>query len=84
MKAKEIQEGHIYVAKVSSKVTRVRVDKIREYRLGIQDKSVTRYDVTNLTTGRRTTFRTAGKFRFEVREDSTTLEVHAKLKKLFV
>lgn len=77
MKAKEIKVGGRYVAKVSNKLVTVRVDAIREVAghvsagsyLGwtqrrVADKVV--YDVTNLTTGRKTTFRSAAKFRREV------------------
>lgn len=68
MKANEIKVGGIYVAKVSGKLTEVRVDEIRErpgFRSGgkkiRQDRTV--YGVTNLKTGRTTTFESAMKFR---------------------
>jgi len=71
MKANEIEKGGKYVAKVSGVLTTVRVDEIREVswsrmnhysgRLDRTDKVV--YDVTNLKTGRRTTFKSAAKFR---------------------
>lgn len=68
MLAKEIIIGKRYRARVSGKLTVVRVDGIREascFRGGkLTDKTV--YDVTNLTTGRRTTFRSAAKFRSEI------------------
>ena len=68
MKKHEIKAGCIYVAKVSGKLTTVRVDAIRDdgvhIRIGGRSTlSGTRYDVTNLATGRRTTFRSAAKFR---------------------
>lgn len=63
MKAAEIQVGGEYFAKVAGVVTRVRVDAIREGYLIYQGGSRTQYDVTNLKTGRRTTFRSAAKFR---------------------
>lgn len=69
MKAKEIKEGGIYQAKVSGKLTEVRVDKIRT-RNGygsIKDRTV--YDVTNLRTKRTTTFESATKFRGVVNPD---------------
>jgi hypothetical protein len=71
MKANEIEVGGKYIAKVSSNLVTVRVDEIREVtssrmnhysgRLDYTDKVV--YDVTNLATGRRTTFKSAAKFR---------------------
>jgi hypothetical protein len=71
MKAKEIEVGKCYVAKVSNKLTTVRVDGVRTVsghrypaysgRASTPDKTV--YDVTNLATGRKTTFRSAMKFR---------------------
>jgi len=74
MKKNEIQVGGTYTAKVSGKLTTVRVDAVREisgyrgssfpYGIGGRaspDRTV--YDVTNLATGRRTTFRSAMKFR---------------------
>ena len=70
MKKSEIMIGGVYVAKVSNKLTRVRVDAIREYDPSFGFNRLrptytqTRYDVTNLTTGRRTTFRSAAKFRY--------------------
>lgn len=61
MKASEIKVGGVYVAKVSGKLTKVRVDAIRvTQRLKGQYPA---YDVTNLATGRKTTFRSAQKFR---------------------
>ena len=62
MKANEIKVGGVYVAKVNGKLTRVRVDAIRAA-CDYKGKASTRYDVTNLATGRRTTFRSAAKFR---------------------
>lgn len=66
MKKSEIQIGSIYIAKVSGKLTRVRVDAIRDYCapvFGKEGRWEKRYDVTNLATGRKTTFRSAAKFR---------------------
>ena len=72
MKASEIVQGGIYVAKVSNQLTRVRVDSIesvrsfaarRDYSGNSQFVDKTRYCVTNLTTGRTTVFRSAAKFR---------------------
>lgn len=68
MKKSEIQVGRNYQAKVSGKATTVRVDEVREIegRRGTLGRptspSKTLYDVTNLTTGRKTTFRSAQKF----------------------
>ncbi len=66
MKKADIKVGGLYRAKVNGRVVTVRVDEIREvdpgtypYGKGYQH----RYDVINLSTGRRTTFRSAAKFR---------------------
>lgn len=73
MKKNEIQIGGTYRAKVNGKLTTVRVDDINESdgrpSSGIGRKATpkaTRYQVTNLTTGRPTTFRSAQKFLSEV------------------
>jgi len=69
MKKNEIKEGSHYVAKVSGKLTTVRVDKIRvASSYGAAMTAVTVYDVTNLSTKRKTTFRSAQKFRSEARQ----------------
>ncbi len=59
MKKDEIRVGGLYTARVSGRYVTVRVDTIRE--CGGYDQAV--YDVTNLTTGRKATFRSAAKFR---------------------
>lgn len=75
MKANEIKVGGKYIAKVSGKLTTVRVDMIRETTKRGRSSGYSGlptyvdgvvYEVTNLKTGRRTTFKTAGKFRYEV------------------
>lgn len=71
MKAAEIQVGGKYIAKVSGKLTTVRVDGVRE--CGGFDRGRLIYDVTNLATGRKTTFRSAAKFRSEVKESDTLI-----------
>lgn len=67
MKKNEIQVGGCYIAKVSNKLTTVRVNAIREYDPSFgglrRANTQTHYDVTNLTTGRHITFRSAAKFR---------------------
>lgn len=76
MKANEIQVGRKYRAKVGGNLTTVRVDAIREVSRGRRNNYSGRYeysnkvvyDVTNLTTGRRTTFQSAAKFRCTVRD----------------
>jgi hypothetical protein len=88
MKANEIIVGGKYVVKVSGKLTTVRVDEIREVdawhggtvRLGRGGNTKTVYDVTNLTTGRRTTFRSATKFRCVASDPSGAFE--GRLKRL--
>ncbi len=79
MKKAEIKVGGLYTVKVSGKLTTVRVDAIREtgsYRAHQPHTPTTLYDVTNLTTGRKTTFRSATKFRGEARpaEPGVTLD----------
>jgi hypothetical protein len=71
MKQSEIQVGHYYLAKASDRVVPCRVDAVRErpgYRSPTTSHRVnagTSYDVTDMTTGRKTTFRSAAKFRRE-------------------
>jgi hypothetical protein len=62
MKTKDIQIGGRYVAKMSGRETVVRVDAIRD-RLAFGGRWTTVFDVTNLSTRRRTTFRSAARFR---------------------
>lgn len=72
MKKAEIKVGGVYCAKVSGKLTEVRVDAITEHE-GYQQRGYggrkvgggTRYAVTNLKTGRQTAFRSATKFRWQ-------------------
>ena len=69
MRKSEIKVGGHYLAKVSGKVVTVRVDAIREVECWVglassgKKAMQPRFDVTNLTTGRKTTFRSAAKFR---------------------
>lgn len=69
MKAKDVHAGGHYIAKVSGKLTVVRVDRIEEYNPSFSFnrlrsvRSQTRYHVTNELTGRKTVFRSAAKFR---------------------
>jgi hypothetical protein len=65
MKASEIEVGGTYTARVSGNLVAVRVDAIRETVESRGSKLVDghRYDVTNLATGRKLTFRSAAKFR---------------------
>lgn len=65
MKKHEITVGGHYTARVSGKFVTVRVDAIRE--CGGYDNNQQIYDVTNLTTKRRITFRSAAKFRNPVK-----------------
>lgn len=75
MKAFQIQVGGHYTAKVSGKFVTVRVDAIRNVE-NLRNRTYrnifqTHYDVTNLTTGRKTTFRSAVKFRSAVNPTAT-------------
>lgn len=63
MKTKEIHTGRTYLARVNGVLRSVRVDDIREAYNG---RAV--YDVTNLATGRKTTFRSPAKFRGELQQ----------------
>ena len=67
MKKNEIVVGGKYTAKVSGKLTTVRVDAVRHLDQpqlgGYRGRNETVYDVTNLATGRKTTFHSAAKFR---------------------
>ena len=64
MLQKEIEIGGYYTAKVSGKLTTVRIDDIREHRYPMSNsRNNKRYDVTNMVTGRKITFRSAAKFR---------------------
>lgn len=78
MKKNEIKVGGHYSAKVGGRVVTVRVDKIGDDDIGLaHGKTVCHglyYDVTNLATGRRTTFRSAAKFRSEVKTPQSTTD----------
>lgn len=64
MLKREIKVGGRYGARVSGKFVSVRVDAIRET-FTSRASGATVYDVTNLSTGRKLTFRSAQKFRWE-------------------
>lgn len=68
MKANEIQTGSHYKAKVSGNLVTVRVDS-KDYGYYFGRKYVA-YNVTNLVTGRKTSFRSAAKFRAAVYKHS--------------
>ncbi len=81
MKAKEIVVGGKYVARISGKLTTVRVDQIRARGpIGRVARETIVYDVTNLSTGRKTTFRSAAKFRHAAGDPSGAFE--GRLKRL--
>jgi AAA domain/UvrD-like helicase C-terminal domain len=75
VKQSEIKVGGHYVAKVSGKITTVRVDNIRKVEgftasplSGMRSRSdTTVYEVTNIRTGRRLSFHSAAKFRAPVK-----------------
>lgn len=76
MRKAEIETGGVYIARVSNKITRVRVDAIRtvtkqsrNYLGNTTYKDSTVYEVTNLATGRQITFRSATKFRGKAKPD---------------
>ncbi len=64
MKGSEIKVGGLYMAKVNAKLVTVRVDKVESLPNG-KGGTETCYNVTNLSTGRRTKFYSAAKFRSE-------------------
>src|SRR6185503_5121579 len=66
MKASQIKPLGIYTAKVSNNLTQVQVNQIRTRR----SDGRTVYEVTNLKTGRKTTFESAAKFRSEATKES--------------
>ena len=67
MKKSDIKIGGHYQARISGKMTTVRVDHIRDVlATGGADKSGLMYDVTDLATGRPATFHSAAKFRGEI------------------
>jgi len=71
MKKSEIKVGGEYLAKISGIIVTVRVDSIEEIDGRVLEstyarrviKAQTKYQVTNLRTGRTTWFRSATKFR---------------------
>ena len=65
MKANQIRVGGVYIAKVNNKLQKVRVDRIMD-QTSYNGRASKSYAVTNLATGRTTTFRSAAKFRSEV------------------
>lgn len=66
MKKNEIKVKGLYRAKVSGNLVTVRVDSIRQRYNSLTKKETTVYDVTNLTTKRKTTFLSAMRFRMAV------------------
>lgn len=67
MRKNEIRVGGLYLAKISNNIVTVRVDSIREAEPTQFKRAETVYGVTNLKTGRKVTFRSAAKFRAEVK-----------------
>lgn len=80
MKAQDIQVGKTYRAKVNNRIVTVRVDRISTVGMrsggSLRDRAT--YHVTNLSTGRKTTFRSATKFREEVSPFVPTAKTRAK------
>ena len=66
MKKNEIKVGGHYRAEVNGKLVTVRVDAIEERGAGTSRNSRPSYQVTNLSTGRKLTFRSAAKFHAEM------------------
>ena len=80
MKKNEIKVGGHYSAKVNGKLVTVRVDAIRDSTTRHKTQGTalaTRYDVTNLSTGRKTTFRSAAKFRVEMGQPISAIKFGA-------
>lgn len=72
MKKAEIKVGGLYTARVSGRHVTVRVDAIDSVRSC--EREMTYYRVTNMSTGRKTTFYSAAKFRAEVTTDQAKKE----------
>jgi len=70
MKQNEVEIGGEYVAKVSGCLTTVRLNAIRVFPGTIYSRVITFYDVTNLKTNRKATFRSARKFRAPAKGES--------------
>ena len=66
MKKQDIVAGRFYQAKVNGNLTRVRLDSISESTGYGSSRGMTNYHVTNMRTGRKTTFHSAAKFRKEL------------------
>lgn len=90
MKKQEIQVGGIYAAKISGRVVPVKVLAIREIAGHVSAGSyhgwtarkvndVTVYDVENQVTGRKTTFRSAAKFRYAAKIGPKHAAVRAEI-----
>ena len=73
MKAKQIEKGCKYWAKVSGRIVPVRVLDIYSQWDTFRDCSTIRYKVRNEKTGRIVTFRSAQKFRAEVVSKASTV-----------
>lgn len=67
MKSSEITIGSTYLARVSGKFVHVKVLEIREEFRGEKSRRV--YFVVNLATNRRLVFRSAQKFRREIKRE---------------
>lgn len=61
----QIEIGKVYIAKVSGRLCRVRVTSITKREGYGRTKATTRYDATNLETGREITIKSAAKLRRE-------------------
>jgi len=68
VKTSEVKVGGHYLARVNGNLVTVRLDAVREVFRGSRGRAYA-YDVTNLKTNRRTTFRSAAKFRSEVKPE---------------
>lgn len=73
MKKSDIKVGGYYRANVSGILVTVRVDEISTFNSNKYRKGGTRYEVTNLRTGRMLTFRSARKFRRETNVSGVSL-----------
>lgn len=77
MKRDEIKVGGLYTAKVTGKLTTVRVDAIEDCPYGpgmgqaYKGPGYTAYHVTNLATNRKAIFRSAAKFCSKINEEYT-------------
>mgnify|MGYP001602118883 CR=1 FL=1 len=81
MKKSQIKVGGHYLARVNGNLVTVRVDRVKD-QTDFKGRAVTSYAVTNLQTGRKTTFRSAQKFRGAVMTKEPAVATKRQVEKL--